>query len=50
VVNIVTTVPLLLINMYTGTGKQQTSYSLRNGGCLAVGKAAGAWSWPITSF
>jgi hypothetical protein len=33
----------------TGSGARPTSYPMDTGGSIRVGKAAGAWSWNLTS-
>jgi len=33
----------------TGSGAHPASYTMGTGGSLARGKAAEAWSWPLTS-
>jgi hypothetical protein len=33
----------------TGSGAHQVSYPVGTGGSFPGGKAAGAWSWPLTS-
>jgi hypothetical protein len=36
-------------NVYTGSGAQPTSYTLGTKSCFPARKAAGSWSWPLTS-
>jgi hypothetical protein len=38
----------LLPLVQTGSGIHPTSYPMRTGGSFSGGKAAGAWSWPLT--
>jgi hypothetical protein len=40
----------LLHGVKTGSGVHPVSYAMGTGGCFPCGKAAGAWSWPLTSF
>jgi hypothetical protein len=39
----------LLYVVQTGSGVHPTSYPIVTGGSFPRGKAAGAWSWPLTS-
>jgi hypothetical protein len=39
--------PLHLVQ--TGSGAHPASYPMDTGGAFPGGKAAGAWSWPLTS-
>jgi hypothetical protein len=39
----------LLHNIQTGSGAHKVSYPMSTGGSLPRGKAAGTWSWPLTS-
>jgi hypothetical protein len=36
-------------HVQTGSGAHPASYLMRTGGSLPGGKAAGTWSWPLTS-
>jgi hypothetical protein len=38
-----------LHSVQTGSGTQPASYPMGTGGSFPGGKAAGAWSWPLTS-
>jgi hypothetical protein len=38
-----------LQSVHTGSGAHPTSYPMGTGGSFPGGKAAGAWSWPLTS-
>jgi hypothetical protein len=40
---------LLLYIVQTGSGAHPISYPMGTGGSFPGGKAAGAWSWPLTS-
>jgi hypothetical protein len=40
---------LLLQNVQTSYRGQSASYLIRTGGSFPVGKAAEAWTWPLTS-
>jgi hypothetical protein len=39
----------LLHSVQTASGAHPACYSMGTGGCFPWGKAAGAWSWPLTS-
>jgi hypothetical protein len=39
----------LLHNVQTGSGAHSASYPMGTRGCFLSGKAAGAWSWPLTA-
>jgi hypothetical protein len=39
----------LLHSIQTGSGARTASYPMGNGDSFPVDKAAGAWSWPLTS-
>jgi hypothetical protein len=39
----------LLHSFQTGSGAHPASYPMGTGSCFSGGKAAGAWSWPLTS-
>jgi hypothetical protein len=39
----------LLRDVQSGSGAHPTSYKKGTGGCFPGGKAAGAWSWLLTS-
>jgi hypothetical protein len=39
----------LLYSVQTGSGAHLASYTMGTGGSFPGGKAAGAWSWPLTS-
>jgi hypothetical protein len=39
----------LLHSVQTGSGAHSLSYTMGTGDSFSEGKAAGAWSWPLTS-
>jgi hypothetical protein len=39
----------LLQNVQTGSGNDLASYPMGNRGSFPGGKAAGVWTWPLTS-
>jgi len=40
---------IIYLRHHVQTGAQPASYPMGTGGSFPLGKAAGAWSWPLTS-